>query len=113
MKVSPNQCRAARGLLNWTQADLADKARVVLLTINNFERSAVAVKAETYDKIVQALMAAGIAFHANGVSLVPPVDRFLRGANPVDPETRKAALAILNSARKRDGRPPLVDDYND
>jgi transcriptional regulator with XRE-family HTH domain len=113
MDISIAQVRAARGLLNWTQADLAKSAGVVLLTVNNFERGAVAVKVDTYDKIVQALMNAGIAFHANGVSLVPPVDRFLRGANPADPETRAAALAILNNARKFRNQAPLKDDDED
>ena len=35
--MNPAQCRAARGLLAWTQADLADKAQVNGGTVRGFE----------------------------------------------------------------------------
>jgi transcriptional regulator with XRE-family HTH domain len=35
--MSPNQCRAARGLLKWTQPRLAGASGVGLSTINRYE----------------------------------------------------------------------------
>jgi predicted transcriptional regulator len=35
--LSPELCRAARGLLDWTQSDLADRAEVSRSTIRDFE----------------------------------------------------------------------------
>jgi DNA-binding XRE family transcriptional regulator len=40
MKIlSPALCRAARGLLDWTQADLADRSGVSRSTIRDYEGS--------------------------------------------------------------------------
>jgi transcriptional regulator with XRE-family HTH domain len=36
--LTPEQCRAARGLLGWTQEKLADKAGVSRGTVRGFER---------------------------------------------------------------------------
>lgn len=36
--IAPEQSRAARAWLNWSQADLADKAGVGLSTIRDFEK---------------------------------------------------------------------------
>jgi len=35
--ITPAQCRAARGLLKWTQADLARAARISKDTVRDFE----------------------------------------------------------------------------
>ena len=35
--LSPELCRAARGLLDWTQADLAERAEVSRSTIRDYE----------------------------------------------------------------------------
>jgi ribosome-binding protein aMBF1 (putative translation factor) len=35
--MSPEQCRAARGWLGWSQQELADHARVGLSTVRDFE----------------------------------------------------------------------------
>lgn len=36
--ITPEQSRAARGWLDWTQADLAERANVSLSTIRDFEK---------------------------------------------------------------------------
>lgn len=36
--MAPEQSRAARGWLDWTQAELAEKARVSLSTVRDFEK---------------------------------------------------------------------------
>jgi len=35
--LTPGQCRATRGWLNWTQAELAEHANVGLSTVRDFE----------------------------------------------------------------------------
>jgi predicted transcriptional regulator len=34
---TPDQCRAARGLLDWSQGDLAEKAHVGIVTVRQLE----------------------------------------------------------------------------
>jgi transcriptional regulator with XRE-family HTH domain len=36
--ITPNQCKAARDLLNWKQVDLAKKSSMGITTIAEFER---------------------------------------------------------------------------
>jgi len=62
MAISGAQCRAARGLIGWSQTDLCEAARVGRATLANFE----AQKSTPYDRtlrdIEQALQAAGVTF---------------------------------------------------
>ena len=37
MPLTPEQCRAARALLNWTQDDLATRAEISRSTVRGFE----------------------------------------------------------------------------
>lgn len=62
--ITPGQIRAARGLLDLTQADLATKAGVSLPTIKRHEKGVSDHKViqETRDKIQRALEKAGIEF---------------------------------------------------
>jgi transcriptional regulator with XRE-family HTH domain len=58
----PKQCRAARGLLNWTQQDLAIRACVGLSTVKNFESKLRATTQANIDAMRQAFEDAGIEF---------------------------------------------------
>jgi transcriptional regulator with XRE-family HTH domain len=58
----PALCRAARGLVGMTQADLAEKANVSLPTIKNFERGASVPYPNNLSAIVAAFDAAGVEF---------------------------------------------------
>jgi transcriptional regulator with XRE-family HTH domain len=60
--MTPEQCRAARALLGWSQADLEAASRVAKATIANFERGASTPFARTLDDIREALEAAGVVF---------------------------------------------------
>jgi transcriptional regulator with XRE-family HTH domain len=60
--MSPAQCRAARALLDWKQDKLAERARVGVTTIRNFENGKIAPHRATLDVMRQALEAAGVAF---------------------------------------------------
>jgi transcriptional regulator with XRE-family HTH domain len=60
--LTPEQCRAARGLLNWSQYDLEAKATVAQKTIANFELAKSALRDETSAKLKGALEKAGVEF---------------------------------------------------
>ncbi|HXN69129.1 MAG TPA: helix-turn-helix transcriptional regulator, partial [Bradyrhizobium sp.] len=67
-------CRAARALLDWTQQDIANLARVSVVTIRNFENEKSTPQRATLDVIQRALEAAGVEFTNGdrpGVRLVP------------------------------------------
>lgn len=58
--MSPEQVRAARGWLGWTQQALAERARVGLSTIKDFENGSRTPIANNLSAIQQALEAAGV-----------------------------------------------------
>ena len=60
--ITPEECRAARGLLDWSQADLAEKAAVGIVTVRQFEAGAHAPRRATMDVIRRAFEAAGVEF---------------------------------------------------
>jgi transcriptional regulator with XRE-family HTH domain len=60
--MTPSQCRAARGLLEITQSELAAAADLGLSTIVDFEKRRRVVSVEAVDAIRAALERAGIEF---------------------------------------------------
>jgi transcriptional regulator with XRE-family HTH domain len=60
--MTPEQCRAARGLLGWSQRELSSNARVGLVTVRHFETSAHAPRLATLDAIRRAFESAGVEF---------------------------------------------------
>jgi transcriptional regulator with XRE-family HTH domain len=61
--MTPAQCRAARGLLDWSQLKLAEASRIAVATVIRFERNGRPVVAEAAVQSIQrALEAAGIKF---------------------------------------------------
>lgn len=60
--ATPAQCRAARALLNWTQATLAEHAGVARKTIADFELATRTLHIRTRRDITSTLEAAGIEF---------------------------------------------------
>ena len=58
--ISPEQCRAARALLDWTQEDLAERAEVSRSTIREFERGHHALNKASAAMVVAAVQAAGV-----------------------------------------------------
>jgi predicted transcriptional regulator len=70
--ITPAQIRAARGLLDWTQPDLADRAGLSKNSLIKIERGTSDPKASTLLAIQRALEEAGVQFtHGDepGVSL--------------------------------------------
>ncbi len=60
--ISVEQLRAARSLLNWSQADLSKKSGYALATINNIERGQYQAHSATLNDIVQTFEESGIQF---------------------------------------------------
>jgi transcriptional regulator with XRE-family HTH domain len=60
--ITPSQCRAARGLLGWSQQTLADRARVGIMTVHQLEKEGTQPRRATLDVIRRALEAAGVGF---------------------------------------------------
>jgi transcriptional regulator with XRE-family HTH domain len=60
--MTPAQCRAARSLLDWTQAKLAEAARIGTSIVTSFERSGRAVAAGAVHAMQHVLEAAGVEF---------------------------------------------------
>jgi transcriptional regulator with XRE-family HTH domain len=65
MEIKPSQCRAARGLLNWTVKTLAENARLGEATITRFETGKAAPNRATLTVIRLAFEKAGIEFLNN------------------------------------------------
>jgi len=74
--LTPALCRAARGLLDWTQKDLADAVGVSVTTLTGYERHGAMMRPETLARIVAVFREAGVAIEAadgrTGVWVVLP-----------------------------------------
>jgi transcriptional regulator with XRE-family HTH domain len=62
LMFTPGQCRAARGLLGWSQQELAQQAGVGVVTVHQLEASLSQPRRATLDVIQRAFEAAGIEF---------------------------------------------------
>jgi predicted transcriptional regulator len=60
--LSPAQCRAARGLIDWSQLDLARQAEVGVVTIRQLEAGIHEPRRSTLDVVRRALEAGGVEF---------------------------------------------------
>jgi transcriptional regulator with XRE-family HTH domain len=60
--ITPSQCRAARGLLEWSQQELADRAQVGVVTVHQLEASASQPRRATLQAIRRAFEIAGVEF---------------------------------------------------
>ena len=60
--ITPSQCRAARGLLDWTQQELADAARIGVATIRLFEGDAAESRYATLAVLRRTFELAGVEF---------------------------------------------------
>jgi transcriptional regulator with XRE-family HTH domain len=61
-KMTPMQCRAARALMDLSQLELAQLARLGLSTVVDFERSRRQVSAEAVEAMAAALGSTGVDF---------------------------------------------------
>ena len=61
-KMKPAQCRAARGLINWTRKDLSRAAGVGERAVSDFERGIRVSYDRTVRAMSHALQSAGVVF---------------------------------------------------
>jgi transcriptional regulator with XRE-family HTH domain len=67
LMITAAQCRAARGLLAWSQQTLAREAGVGIVTVHQFETQISRPRRATRDVIRRAFERAGVEFiNANG-----------------------------------------------
>lgn len=64
--MSPAQCRAARALIGWSQAKLAEVAKVAPATIATFEAGKRIPYDRTLADLKDVLLAAGVVFLDDG-----------------------------------------------
>ena len=60
--VTAAQCRAARGLLDWSQRDLADRAAVGIVTVRQLEAGVNEPRRATVEVVRRAFESAGVEF---------------------------------------------------
>lgn len=60
--MTPDQCRAARALLNWNAEQLAEKSYASASTVRNFEAGRSVPKPIYLDAMQKAFEAAGVVF---------------------------------------------------
>lgn len=60
--ITPEQIRAARAMLDWTQGELAERAGISKTGLNNIERGASDPKSSTLGAIQRVLEEAGLEF---------------------------------------------------
>ena len=60
--ITPSQCRAARGLLEWSQQELAQRAQVGVVTVHQLEASISQPRRATLQAIRRAFEMAGVQF---------------------------------------------------
>lgn len=100
MTISPAQCRAARALLDWSQADLALKAEVGVVTVRQFEGSQAAPRRSTLDVLRRALESAGVQFtngDHDGVRIKKRSPRLPPSTDPEELQREQDVADHLNS----------------
>lgn len=73
--LTPALCRAARGMLDWSQSDLAERAEVSRSTVKDFEGGAHDLHRSTEAQILRAFSAARVSIRqveGLGVGLFGP-----------------------------------------
>lgn len=84
--LTPEQSRAARGWLDWSQQELAKRANVALSTVRDFEKGRRVPIANNLEALRRAINAAGIQTvyrqgKSVGIALIdePPDDQGISG----------------------------------
>jgi transcriptional regulator with XRE-family HTH domain len=77
--ICPAQCRAARGLLDWSQEDLAKAAGLSRSTVRDFEAGRHELQRASAAQLVQTLVGAGVVLLGPTEAGLGPGVRLLRG----------------------------------
>jgi transcriptional regulator with XRE-family HTH domain len=102
--ITIEQCRAARGLLDWTQQDLAEASGLSKTAINNFEKGHSDIKAESLKALRMAFEACDVEFIGrDGIRRRTETLRMLRG-----PDCLEHLLDDIHESLKRDSGELLI-----
>jgi ribosome-binding protein aMBF1 (putative translation factor) len=71
VEISPEQCRAARAWLGWSQTELAQRARIGLSSVKDFERGSRRTLPAIKSQMQKVFEEAGVVFMDHGIA-VPP-----------------------------------------
>ncbi|CAH1672459.1 MULTISPECIES: helix-turn-helix transcriptional regulator [unclassified Chelatococcus] len=91
--ITPDQCRAGRALLDWTQPQLAEKANIGVSTLRDFEISKRVPVKNNLLAIRAALEAAGIVFLEDGQ---PAIGSGVSRRHPADEGIKPEQLTSAN-----------------
>ncbi|GES49022.1 helix-turn-helix domain-containing protein [Rhizobium sp. AG207R] len=104
MILTPALCRAARGFLDWTQTDLADRSGVSRSTIRDYEGNRHSLHRATEAQLRLALETGGIAFFRIEGHEIGICTKALVAEAPAPTHTE--SCEILSSAGERNRTPP-------
>lgn len=97
---TPETCRAARGLIGWSQGDLARAAAVGLSTVRNFETKTINPKTGELIRPTRAnLLAVRRALESAGVAFLDPGDGGLGVRLQMPSVTRPRRMEEMADAR--------------
>ncbi len=104
--ITINQCRAARGLLDWTQQDLADASGLSKTAINNFEKGHSDIKMESLRAVRMAFESADVEFtDEDGLRKKSEKAYFLKGEQAID----ELLDDIINTMKDKDGEVLVIN----
>jgi hypothetical protein len=72
IQISPEQCRAARAWLGWSQIELARQSSVGLTAIKDFEKGTRRTVPAVRGQLQRTFETAGMAFSWNSISFTEP-----------------------------------------
>lgn len=104
MILTPALCRAARGFLDWTQMDLADRSGVSRSTIRDYEGNRHSLHRATEAQLRLALETGGIAFFRIEGHEIGICTKALAAETPA--QTHTESCEILSGAGERNQTPP-------
>jgi transcriptional regulator with XRE-family HTH domain len=95
--ITIEQCRGARGLLGWTQQDLADASGLSKTAINNFEKRHSDIKTESLRAIRMAFESADIEFlNMDGIRKKSESIQILKGPTAMSDLMDDIAMTLEN-----------------
>ena len=108
MATPAQQIRAARAMLQWTQADLAQRANISIPRIVAIEAGENCLRS-TADAIVTALEQGGAVFEPGGaVNVIQKSEKFIvESRQNSDAATLREAKRIVNAGRRARNLPEL------
>jgi transcriptional regulator with XRE-family HTH domain len=114
--ISPEQCRAARALLNWSQPELAEKCGMHPQTISSFEAKNGSPTRTTLTKILEVFTRNNIKFLPNhGVCIsddsIYVVETFLDLLNDAQNTLSEGGEILLHCADERRSSQAVIDKY--